>query len=146
MSDFGKLVKLSWFEMFILGSAVLSLPVVAWLLKKKGFRRTEKLLARFSRQPRSSESDATRVDETARMVSVAGVRGPWDAQCLEQAITLWWMLGIMGIESTVRLGIYKTSEGVEAHAWVLHEERIVIGETGDIDDFTPLVDVNINRR
>ena len=65
---------------------------------------------------------------------------------LEQAITLWWMLGMMGIGSTIRLGIYKSGESVEAHAWVLHEEKIVIGLMDDQKEFTPLLDVNFERQ
>jgi len=80
------------------------------------------------------------------MVSVAAVRGPFNAQCLEQAISLWWMLGLMGITSTIRLGIYKLEDHVEAHAWVLYHDEIVIGQRQELDGYTPLLDVNIDRR
>ncbi len=86
------------------------------------------------------------VRQIARMVSVAATRGLFKAQCLPQAITLWWMLGLIGVMSTVRLGIYKKEGLVEAHAWVLYNDRVVIGESEMLDDFTPLLDVNIERR
>ena len=141
MSNFDKLRELSIAEFLMLVVSVLTLPVVTALLKLRGFRRTERFMALFSRsnvQPESSQA--------ARMVSIAAVRGPFKAQCLEQAITLWWMLGVMGISSTIRLGIYKSGESVEAHAWVLHEEKIVIGQMDDQKEFTPLLDVNIERQ
>jgi hypothetical protein len=56
------------------------------------------------------------------------------------------MLGVMGISSTIRLGIYKSGESVEAHAWVLHEGKIVIGQMNERKEFTPLLDVNIERQ
>lgn len=126
--------------------ALITLPLVAMLLKRRGFRKTERVLARFSRDSTPSPSDAQRVRRVARMVSVAAVRGPFNAQCLEQAIALWWMLGLLGVVSTIRLGIYKLEDKVEAHAWVIHEDDIVIGQRQELDAYTPLLDVNIDRR
>ena len=126
--------------------ALLTLPVVALLLKRKGFRKTERVLARLSREPVSATEDAQRVRRVARMVSVAAVKGPYNAQCLEQAITLWWMLGLLGVVSTIRLGIYKLEDKIEAHAWVIHDDEVVIGERQELDAYTPLLDVNIDRR
>ena len=51
----------------------------------------------------------------------------------------------MGIVSTVRLGLYKNGESVEAHAWVLYDNVTVIGETAELDNYTPLLDVNMER-
>ncbi len=146
MSNFDKLRELSIAEFLMLVVSVLTLPVVTALLKLRGFRRTERFMALFSRSNVQPESSEARVAQAARMVSIAAVRGPFKAQCLEQAITLWWMLGVMGISSTIRLGIYKSGESVEAHAWVLHEEKIVIGQMDDQKEFTPLLDVNIERQ
>lgn len=103
-------------------------------------------MAMFSRPEVHSETSEAKVAQAARMVNVAAARGPFNAQCLEKAITLWWMLGVMGISSTIRLGIYKSGETVEAHAWVLHDEKIVIGQMDDEKEFTPILDVNIERQ
>lgn len=144
MGDLKKIGKLSLAEVCLLAIFIVALPVVAKLLKHRGFRKTEQLLSKFSRTPRSGQFQQ-RVTGTARLVSVAADRGPFNAQCLEQAITLWWMLGLMGIESTIRMGIYKNGDLVEAHAWVLYEEEIVLGELERLADYTPLLDVNIER-
>jgi hypothetical protein len=96
-------------------------------------------MALFSRLGIQSEASRIRVGQAARMVSIAAVRGPYKARCLEQALTVWWMLGLMGIRSTIRLGIYKSGEAVEAHAWVLHEGKIVIGQMNEQKAFTPLL-------
>ncbi len=126
--------------------SILTLPVVSILLKLRGFRRTERFMAMFSRPEVCSEKSKAKVAQAARMVNVAAARGPFNTQCLEKAITLWWMLGVMGISSTIRLGIYKSGATVEARAWVLHDEKIVIGQMDDEKEFTPILDVNIERQ
>lgn len=146
MSNLDKLQALSFSEFLMLGVSVLTLPIVSVLLKLRGFRKTERIMALFSRLGMQSETSSVRVGQAGRMVSIAAVRGPYKARCLEQAITVWWMLGLMGIRSTIRLGIYKSGESVEAHAWVLHEGQIVIGQMNEQKVFTPLLDVNIERQ
>ena len=146
MSNLDKLCALSFSEFLMLVVSVLTLPVVSVLLKLRGFRKTERFMALFSRLGIQPEASPVRVDQAARMVSIAAVRGPYKARCLEQAITVWWMLGVMGISSTIRLGIYKSGQSVEAHAWVLHEGKIVIGQMNEQKEFTPLLDVNIERQ
>lgn len=146
MSDWQKLKALSATELLLLSASCLILPVVALLLKQRGFSKTERLLSRFSANP-SPDSDAyQRVRRTSRVMSIAAVRGPYKAKCLEQAVTLWWMLGLMGIVSTIRLGIFKKDEAIEAHAWVVHDDEIVLGELADLESYTPLLDVNFERR
>ena len=146
MSNLDKLRALSFFEVLMLVVSVLTLPVVSLLLKLRGFRKTERIMALLSRLGMRSEASPVRVDQAARMVSIAAVQGPYKARCLEQALTVWWMLGLMGIRSTIRLGIYKSGEAVEAHAWVLHEGKIVIGQMNEQKAFTPILDVNIERQ
>ena len=146
MSNLDKLRALSFSEFLMLVVSVLTLPIVSVLLKLRGFRKTERFMALFSRLGIQPEASPVRVEQAARMVSIAAVRGPYKARCLEQAITVWWMLGVMGISSTIRLGIYKSGQSVEAHAWVLHEGKIVIGQMNEQKEFTPLLDVNIERQ
>ena len=128
-------------------SAVILLPLVAFLLKKRGFRRTERFLARLSKEPQPMLDEAimARGQRAAGAVERAAKSGLYRAQRLEQAITLWWMLGLMRIESTVRLGIYRVDGEVQAHAWVLLGEEVILGQVKDQEHFEPLVDVNMNR-
>ena len=105
MSNLDKLRPLSFLEGQMLVVSVLTLPVVSLLLKLRGFRKTERIMALYSRPGMRSEASPVRVGQAARMVSITAVRGPCKARCLEQAITVWWMLGLMGIKSTIMLGI-----------------------------------------
>lgn len=133
---------LSITEMFLLVSAAVVLPIVAGLLRRRGFRETEKFLIRFSPGQSSQDANEDSVQRVARMVSIAAVKGPFKAKCLEQATSLWWMLGLMGIDSTIRLGVHKSAATLDAHAWVLYQDRIVMGQLALLDDYTPMFDVN----
>ena len=105
MSNLDKLRALSFFEDLMLVVSVLTLPAFSLLLKLRGFRKTERIMALYSRLGMQSEASTVRVGQAARMVSITAVRGPCKARCLEQAITVWWTLGLMGIKSTIRPGI-----------------------------------------
>ncbi len=133
---------LSFTEMFLLVSAVVVLPIVARLLRRRGFRETEKFLIRFSPRQSSRHVNQDSVQRVARMVSIAAVKGPFKAKCLEQATTLWWMLGLIGIDSTIRLGVHKSAATLDAHAWVLYQDSIVMGQLTLLDDYTPMLDIN----
>lgn len=156
MSNFDKLRAISFPEFLVLFVSLLTLPVASVLLKLCGFRKTERLMARFSRldiqrgvsQTRVNRErvNKVRVNQVARMVSIAAVLVPYQARCLEQAMTVWWMLGVMGISSTIRLGVSKSGGSIEAHAWVLYKGEIVIGQMNDQKEFTPLLDINIERQ
>ncbi len=43
------------------------------------------------------------------------------AGCLEQSLTLWYLLGVQGVSARVRIGIPKQTRPFEAHAWVEYE-------------------------
>ena len=146
VTKFRKITNLTGFEFGLLVLATPTLPLVKFLLKQRGFGRTEKFLTRFGPKSASEDTSPERVVTAARMVNIAAENGFYKAQCLEIAITLWWMLHMMGIESTVRLGIYKKDDLVEAHAWVIHSDEIVIGQTSRFDDYQPILDVNVDRR
>lgn len=73
--------------------------------------------------PRPSVSRvAWAVDRTCRFVP--------GASCLTQALATQRLLSRYGYESQMRIGVARNDTGVfEAHAWVEHNEEIVIGGT-----------------
>ncbi len=143
MNALRKLAALSPMEWIVGLGSLIGLPIVSLLLKHGGFRRTERLLKRMSRRRTSQDVAVSKVQRIANMVRVVARRGPCRAKNLDQAITLWWVLGLMGIDSTVRFGIYKISGATEARAWVLYKDVAMIGESpGDSES---LLDVNVNR-
>lgn len=65
------------------------------------------------------------------------------ATCLTQALSVRWLLARAGYDSTIRIGVARTkSERVEAHAWVLFNDEIIIGsEKGEHLRFQQIVDL-----
>jgi hypothetical protein len=66
-----------------------------------------------------------RIDRVAWAVRVAGAHLP-AATCLTQAIALQAMLERTGYHSSIEIGV-TTNGGLNAHAWVVADGRIVIG-------------------
>ena len=60
---------------------------------------------------------------SARMVRAAARHGIGRPTCLEESLTLWWLLGRRGIAADLRIGVRKTGKKFDADAWVEHEHR-----------------------
>jgi len=105
--------------------AALLLPVVKASLRLRGFKRTRESLERHQ-SPASAEPGQTRaglepVLKISRMVRAAAHHGFVRASCLEESLTLWYLLRKQGYSSRLRIGVRKTAEKFEAHAWVEHQ-------------------------
>lgn len=106
--------------------AAMLLPVVKASLRLRGFKKTkESLERRWSRA--SAEARRTRegldpVLRISRMVRTAANYGLFRASCLEESLTLWYLLRARGYAAKMRIGVSKTAEKFEAHAWVEYKE------------------------
>jgi Transglutaminase-like superfamily len=92
----------------------------------RGFVRTKTWLQRqFLEQdlPPIATQNEKRAASAARMVRAAGRVGVSRATCLEESLALWWLLGKKGIAADLRIGVRKTQEKFEAHAWVEYEGK-----------------------
>jgi hypothetical protein len=99
------------------------LPINGLAVHVTGFNRWQAILSRFTPLDRKSaeapnESLLNRANQTARMVRVAASRGPYRGNCLQQALTLWWLLRRQKLESDIRFGARRDDGKFEAHAWV----------------------------
>lgn len=107
-----------WF--FLRATALL--PLLSASLRVAGFRRTQQTLQGFlgtnaAINPQGADI-SFRVDATARMVRAAAHYGIGRPTCLEESLTLWWLLRRQGIPAQLRIGARTTDEKFEAHAWV----------------------------
>jgi hypothetical protein len=50
--------------------------------------------------------------------------------CLSSALALQRLLSAQGCVSQLHIGVAREAEQIAAHAWVLHEGRVLIGEEG----------------
>jgi hypothetical protein len=99
--------------------AVVALPVIAGSLRRRGFQATRGSLSkRIPATPNASSSENQQVETTVRMVRAAARHGLVRANCLEESLTLWWLLARQGISAELKIGVRKQSETFEAHAWV----------------------------
>ena len=108
--------------LFLRASALL--PWIALNLRLRGFRATQTNLNKRIQAtqcrvlPANSAELARRISLTARMVRSAAYRSLTTLTCLEKSLALWWLLDKQGIASNVRIGVRKSGEKFEAHAWV----------------------------
>ncbi len=101
--------------------AIVLLPLISLSLKLRGFRATQGALQRFlsnRREQQDVDAHSQCIAQTAHMVHSAARYGLGNPSCLEESLTLWWLLGRQGVSSELRIGIKKDKEKFEAHAWV----------------------------
>jgi Transglutaminase-like superfamily len=104
---------------FLRAAAIL--PLLKLSLKWRGLQATRRMLERHSngKLDRSREIAGDETPQiTARMVRAAARHGMVRPSCLEESLTLWWLLARQGIVSQLRIGVRKPEKGFEAHAWV----------------------------
>lgn len=102
-------------------------------------RRLDRRNARSSERRRAD--DVSRYADPARLswaVGAAARRVP-SASCLTQALALEALLDEAGFEADVRIGVARRPDGsFEAHAWVEHAGRVLIGDQPGLDRFSVL--------
>lgn len=71
----------------------------------------------------------TPVDRVVWAVRAASLRMP-GTTCLCSALALQRLLSAQGHASELHIGVAQEPKGIVAHAWILHEGRVLIGEEG----------------
>ena len=134
----GRLRALSPGERDLLAEAVWLLPAVQVVQKMLPFRRWRRLLTRSMPQV-GSRARASEPARVAAAVERARRLVPGRYRCLPVAYTTHLMLSRHGHFSDVHVGVSRDGDGkVEAHAWVICEGRIVVGDLPDLSRFVPL--------
>ena len=103
--------------------AVTLLPVVSRSLHKRGFQQTQEKLAKklAGAAPMEKGATADTLEKTCRMVKAGVHYGLGHPTCLEQSLVLWYLLRERNISARLRVGVRKSAEKFEAHAWVEHD-------------------------
>jgi len=104
--------------------AAILLPLVRWSLRLRGYGKTYTLLQRrVSSQAPGVETRSEmreKVQVTCRMVRAAMRYSLAQFTCLEESLTLWYLLRKQGIDACLRIGVRTENGRFEAHAWVEH--------------------------
>ena len=131
-----KLAQLSRAERGLLLLACLMLLFTILGLRLVGFRRWHAVLARSgpTRGPASDqEADLLLRQACAtvrRGIGVAALGG-YRVNCLERSLVLWWLLGRLGVEGDLRIGVHRDGDRLAAHAWV-ERGGLVLHEADDV--------------
>ncbi|MGV6826306.1 MAG: lasso peptide biosynthesis B2 protein [bacterium] len=107
--------------------SLFQLPLVALLLRFKGYKwtRTRMDVSTASRTlPAQPEQTARAI---ARMVGVAATFGPYHANCLKIALVAWRQMHKQGIPAQITIGVTKDGDAFDAHAWVEWQGEILVG-------------------
>lgn len=96
-------------------------PGISLSLRVRGLRRTQAWLERHSQrsEPHSaSDNELAAAQRTAELAAIAGLRGPFSATCLRQALAVYWMLRRRNLQPHLRLGVARIGPTPTMHAWV----------------------------
>ena len=134
-----KFLHLSWADRWLLIEAFFLLIAIQGGLYFLPFVNLKRILNQFIdwqiRLPFIARPQAQRIPWAVR---VASILMP-NATCLPQALAVHFLLLRNGYAAELKIGAAKNNAGVlEAHAWVTHEEQIVIGALRDLDRYIPL--------
>jgi hypothetical protein len=130
-------VALSRQERRLFGEAAVLLPSVHCLQQALPYKRWRVLLTRSGQMPVHQRARPT-PDQLAHAVERAR-QLPGTYKCLPAAYALHIMLHRYGYASTVQVGVaHDPSGAVEAHAWVEHDGKVLIGALPDLVRFVPL--------
>jgi len=131
---FGKMKKIASLSprelLFVLRAALL-LPVVASMLRIKGFNWTRShVQGKRSKQIPTDRSDQLAAAENiTRLVFLTTNNLPFKAKCLKRCLVSQWILSAKGIRADLIIGVNKDGADLDAHAWleldgkVLHESQ-----------------------
>lgn len=125
-------------ERFLMARALFLLPVTDLGLRVLGFRRLYAGLARLvagccrNRIPAASAmAEAQRV---ARAVMLTNRQHSfYEARCLAESLTLWWLLRRRGVAADFRIGVRTITGPLQAHAWVEHD-GVVLNDVQNISE------------
>lgn len=110
-------------DLFLRASVLL--PCIGVSLHTRGYKKTQdwlqKRLQKQNLPAPAADTTVELVQKTCRMVLAAEHHGLVRSTCLEESLTLWYLLGRSRIPSRLRIGVRKESEKFEAHAWVEYE-------------------------
>jgi hypothetical protein len=102
--------------------AAILLPLVRWSLRLRGYGKTFSSLQRRAQFPTKvteiSPESRQEVQSTCRIVRAALRYSLAQYTCLEESLTLWFLLRRQEIPACLRIGVRKENERFEAHAWV----------------------------
>ena len=95
------------------------------------------LISRLGRVSRRPPALVPELDPRRAARLVKAVAALYRMPCLEQSLVLFRILRRRGIPAELRIGVRKVSGGLNAHAWVEHDGRLLL-DGGIANEYTTL--------
>jgi Transglutaminase-like superfamily len=136
MNRWRRFRRLAKAERSALLSGLLLQPLISCALKLLGFRRLQRALAKIlpcaaHRTAATGQATQAEAQMVARMVASANREGLVRGKCLEQSLTLWWLLRMKHLPAELRIGVRKEGAELLAHAWV-ELDSVVLNHGDDL--------------
>lgn len=140
MGPIRRLIQLPAQDRQLLIQAALLLNGVRLGLWLVSFQRLRQILLKLpSIWPRSHYHAQVSINKIVWAVEVSSRYTPYQAKCLAKALTAQTLLNRWDHRNQLRIGVAKNDQGqLAAHAWIEHQNKILIGNLPDLSDFTPL--------
>ena len=108
-------------------------PWITLSLRLRGFKATRRMLQGLCGAvipaPVEAESDI-QTKLVSRMVLAAAKHSLFPSTCLERSLMIWWLLALRGITAQLRIGVKKSADKFEAHAWV-ERDGMAVGDPNE---------------
>ena len=102
-----------------------------FLLRTIGFARTIGLMRVFPALLHKTQTPDPRW--AAEIAHVSG--GPYHGTCLDRSVFLWLVLHQHGIEGNLRIGVARSGDGIDGHAWVEVDGSVLNDDPGVAERF-----------
>jgi hypothetical protein len=126
MNTWSRFWRLNGHSRGVVFEAAVGLALTRVALPLAGLRNWQKALGRLA-SATASDTPPYGLDESsrvalartiARLQESAARHVIFHPTCLEQSLTLWWLLRSRGVPAELSVGARKEAEKFEAHAWV----------------------------
>lgn len=133
----GEVAALSWQRRLLLCATAVLLVACRVLLSLSGLARTRWAIGRAATvlPPFERVEDPDRISWAVRCTDAVL---PGTGTCLSQAVVTGALLSDNGHDGTVRIGVAKSASAFRAHAWVVRDEDVIVGDRTDLDCYRTL--------
>lgn len=133
-------------QQVLVAEAALHLAAAKAILVFVPFERWRTQLESESIPGQQSLPEIRQVGELVWAINGVSSRFPESLNCLPRALATRWMMQRRQWPNTLQLGVARDVNGkFEAHAWIEHQGKIVIGMVPDLDRFVKLPPLGTNR-